>query len=322
MRYIIITDSNVANLYGEKVVEAYRVLGHDVDLIIVAAGEASKSIKSFESIASQMADRGLSRDTTVVALGGGMITDLAGFVASVYCRGVPLICLPTSLLAMVDAAVGGKTAINLSHAKNWAKNWIGSYYFPQKIILYFPFLETLPETEWENGIVEILKIGLIADPTLFYDASTLSIQTLVFRAIEAKRRIVAQDPYETGCRSLLNLGHTVGHALEALSEYTLSHGRAVAMGIVIEARLSYELGLLPANDWSLIEASFPKTELSISATQLMNQLKMDKKSRLGVPHFVLLEAIGRPHLKEGRFCHPVPEEVLTRILYDAGMCPC
>lgn len=246
-----------------------------------------------------------------------MVTDLAGFVASLYCRGIPLVCMPTTLLAMVDAAIGGKTAINLPQCKNW----IGSYYFPQRVILHFPFLETLPDAEWENGIVEILKMGLIADPGLFYDFSTLSVPALVFRAIEGKRRIVAQDPYETGYRSLLNFGHTIGHALESLSGYTLSHGCAVAIGIVLEARLSCQLGLLSSQDLRTIEARFPQPEILIAVPQLINQLKIDKKSRSGAPHFVLLEAIGKPYVKEGQFCHPVPENLLTQVLYDACVCP-
>lgn len=318
MKHVVITDSNVARIYGDSIIDSYAALGYDAHLMTVPPGEASKSIATFEYLCAQMADKGLGRDTTVVALGGGMITDLAGFVASSYCRGIPLICMPTTLLAMVDAAIGGKTAINLSYGKNL----IGSYYFPERVILHFPFLETLPDHEWENGIVEILKMGLIADPELFNDFSTFAIPNLVFRAIEGKRRIVAQDPYETGCRSLLNLGHTMGHALEALSEYTLSHGRAVAMGIILEARLSYELGLLSSTDLHTIESRFPKAEFSISATQLMNQLKIDKKSRRGIPQFVLLEAVGKPHVKEGRFCHPVPENILTQVLYDACVCSC
>jgi 3-dehydroquinate synthase len=318
MKYAVITDAHVAPLYGEELVRVLRANRYTSDLFVVPAGESSKSLDAFQKLCSQMYAQGCGRDTTVIALGGGMITDLAGFVASTFCRGVPVIYMPTTLLAMVDAAIGGKTAVNLPEGKNL----IGSYYFPQKVLLHFPFLKTLPDEEWENGFVEILKMGLIADPDLFYGFSKLSIETLVFRAIERKRRIVAQDPYDQGRRSLLNLGHTIGHALEALSDYTLSHGKAVGIGIVIEARLSHKMGILSAHDLHHIEATFPSTEFVTTPDALIRQLKVDKKARHGTPYFVLLEKIGKPYIKDGCFCHPVPETLLRQVLYDPSLCSC
>jgi 3-dehydroquinate synthase len=301
-QYVIITDTNVAALYGK--------LCPSIPLFTVLPGEQSKTLVSAQALSSQMIRSGCDRNTTVIALGGGMITDLAGFVASTFCRGVPLILIPTTLLAMVDASIGGKTAVNLPEGKNL----IGSYYFPKQVILHLPFLETLPSAEWENGAVEILKMGLIGDPDLFYNFSHFSTAALIDRAIEGKRRIVAQDSYETGCRSLLNLGHTIGHALETLSNYTLSHGRAVAMGIVLEARLSHAMGLLPQEDLDAIEKGFPSFQLQFSPEQIITALKADKKSKGGIPHFVLLEKIGRPHVMESRFCHPVPISMLREVL--------
>ncbi len=300
MKHAIITDTNVAELYGKKMGK---------DLFIVPAGEQSKSLQTYQTLLSQLILAGYGRETTIIALGGGMITDLAGFVASTFCRGVPLILIPTTLLAMVDAAIGGKTALNLPEGKNL----IGSYYVPEKILLHPPFLETLPAAEWENGIAEILKLGLISDPDLFYYPQPL--EKMILRAIEGKRRIVAQDPQEKGCRTLLNLGHTIGHALETLSNYTLSHGRAVSFGIVLEARLSSALGLLPHEELAAIEARFPPVSIPFNPERIIEQLKRDKKSQGGIPHFVLLERVGRPYLGGGRFCHPVPESLLTQVLY-------
>lgn len=295
MRYAIITDSNVAALYGSS------------DCFVVPAGESSKSLETIETLASKLSQQGYGRDTTLIGLGGGMITDLTGFLATIFCRGVPFILIPTTLLAMVDASIGGKTAINLAEGKNR----LGSLSFPQKVIVHPPFLSTLPDIEWENGFVEILKVGLLKDPDLFYQASQLPIKELIHRAIEVKRRIVAQDPCETGPRALLNLGHTVGHALEALSHYTLPHGKAVATGIVLETRLSHALGALSSQDLHTIEARFPPPLVPYEPHQILQQLFADKKTKNGVPHFVLLKTIGEAHI------HPVDMEMLREICLRA-----
>jgi 3-dehydroquinate synthase len=305
VKYAIITDSNVAALY--KIPHCF----------VVPAGESSKSLQTIESLALDLSRKGYGRDTTIVGLGGGMITDLAGFLATVFCRGVSLVLIPTTLLAMVDAAIGGKTAVNLSGGKNL----IGSTTFPEQVIMHLPFLNTLPGAEWENGLVEVLKVGLLADPELFYNLSNIPVPLLIQRAIEVKRRLVARDPYDTGCRALLNLGHTIGHALETLSNYTLSHGQAVACGIVLEARLSHAMGLLSITDLLTIENRFPLACTSLDPHQIIQQLAVDKKSKGGIPHFVLLEKIGTPYIKEGQYCHPVDLDLLTQVLHEACLCP-
>ncbi len=306
MKYAFITDSNVAALYGKP------------DFFVVPAGEETKNIHTVEYLASELSQKGYGRDTTIVGLGGGMIMDLAGFLSSIFCRGVPLILIPTTLLAMVDAAIGGKTAVNIADGKNI----LGAMKFPEKVIMNLSFLETLPNQEWENGLIEILKIGLLFDPFLFHELPSLPLSRIVQRAVEAKRRVVAQDPYEKGSRALLNLGHTIGHALEALSNYKEAHGKAVSKGIVIEARLSHAMGLLSSSDLKRIECRFPPVELLFSPEQIIEKLRADKKTRKGIPHFVLLEKIGVPHLKAGLFCHPVKKHLLTQVLDEACMCSC
>lgn len=297
MKYAVITDTNVAALYGKP------------DYFVVPAGEHSKSLQTLEYLASQLVKRGYGRDTTIIGLGGGVITDLAGFLASSFCRGVPLILIPTTLMAMIDAAIGGKTGVNLPEGKNL----VGSTIFPEKVIVHLPFLETLPDHEWENGFIEILKIGLVSDPFLFFQMSHLSLSNIVNRAIEAKRRILAQDPYDQGCRALLNLGHTIGHALEALSNYAISHGHAVAAGIVLEARLAHLMGILPFDDLQIIENHFPPVEVHFDPEQIWEKLKTDKKSRGGIPHCVFLEKIGVPYVRNGHFTHPVDESLWMKL---------
>ncbi|MBP7074644.1 MAG: 3-dehydroquinate synthase [Rhabdochlamydiaceae bacterium] len=304
MKYAVITDSNVAALYGKE------------NCFVVPAGESSKSIQIIEKLACELVQKGYGRDTVIVGLGGGMICDLAGFLASIFCRGVPLILIPTTLLAMVDASIGGKTAVNVPEGKNL----LGSTIFPEKVILHLPFLETLPDAEWENGIIEILKVGLLFDPDLFFHFSDLSLSSVIERAIEAKRRIVAQDPYDKGCRALLNFGHTIGHALESLSNYTLPHGKAVAAGIVIEARLSHVLGFLPSHDLDAIENHFPPLRLNYEPEKILAKLSSDKKAKGGVPHFILLKSIGEAYVKDGCFSHPVDTALLTKVLNETCLC--
>jgi len=305
MKYAVITDSTIAAIYGNK------------NCFIVPAGESSKSIHMIEKLTSELVQKGYGRDTVIVGMGGGVICDLAGFLSAIFCRGVPLILIPTTLLAMVDASIGGKTAVNVPEGKNL----LGSTVFPVKVILHLPFLKTLPSDEWENGIIEILKVGLLFDPDLFFHFSDLAISSVIERAIEAKRRIVAQDPFDKGCRALLNFGHTIGHALESLSNYTLSHGKAVAAGIVIESRLSHALGFLPSHDLDAIENRFPPLQLNYEPEKILAKLSSDKKAKGGVPHFVLLEKIGEAHVKDGCFSHPVDPSLLTQVLNEACLCP-
>ena len=294
MKYAIITDANVAALYN-------------IEGLIVPAGESSKSIEMVQYLASQLAEQGYGRNTTIIGIGGGMVTDLAGFVASTFCRGVPLILIPTTLLAMVDAAIGGKAAVNIPDRKNL----LGSFILPEKVILHLPFLETLPDVEWENGVIEILKIGLLVDPYLFYHFSHIPLHELVHRAIEAKRRIVARDLHDKGARGLLNLGHTVGHALEALSGYTLPHGKAVGYGIVIEARISHAMGILSRDDLEIIEAHFPPVDIHLDGLL----------QKLGQP-FVLLKKIGEPFVENEQYKHTVPYAIIKEVLDATCLCSC
>jgi 3-dehydroquinate synthase len=245
-----------------------------------------------------------------------VVTDLAGFLASTFCRGVELILIPTTLMGMVDAAIGGKNGVNTEHGKNM----IGSLYASQKLLICPEFLKTLPESEWFNGGVEMLKAGLVADAEFFHEFSSIPIPEAIDRAIEIKRRIIARDPHDKGLRRVLNLGHTIGHALETLSDYQISHGQAVAAGIVLEAQMSYEMGILKKEALDQIKQRFPPVTLSFDFKSIFDVIRRDKKGEDGCPRFVLLQDIGVPLFAEGAYCTEVPYEVLQKVLNDAALC--
>ena len=244
---------------------------------------------------------GIDRNSSIVALGGGTVTDLAGFIASTYLRGISLYLIPTSLLAMVDASIGGKTAINTVVGKNL----LGSFYFPKAIYIDTFFLQTLPRRELISGLAEIIKYGCIYDASLFEllenTASKHSIDflaTIINRSLSIKQKIIEQDVYNKEIRHILNFGHTLGHGIELCERYTISHGQAVALGMLGEAYLSHRKGKLPYSDFiricSLIRMCSFDLRISsyITPLDLFNALARDKKTRSQVPHCVLLTAIG------------------------------
>ena len=233
----------------------YLQLGLEAILFSFPNGEQHKSRATKEKLEDQLFEKELGRDICVIALGGGVTTDLGGYLAATYCRGVPLVMMPTSLLGMVDASIGGKTGVNTPYGKNL----VGSIYQPKKVLIDPATLQSLPLKELRNGIVEMIKHGLIldrdyftylnehADQLLELDLSIL--EKAIFESCRIKREIVEQDDRESGKRNLLNFGHTVGHALENLTHYSLAHGEAVAIGILVESHLAVQLGHLNSNDF-------------------------------------------------------------------------
>lgn len=284
---IVITDENLA----KRAPEGF--------LIVVPPGEQSKSRSCKAWIEDQMLEAGFGRDAHIVAFGGGMICDLAGYVAATYCRGIAWTAIPTSLIAMVDASIGGKVGINTPHGKNL----VGAFHPPSKIILDFKHLETLPEKEWKNGEAEIIKCGLIADPLLLNEPRSLRS---IKRAIEIKKEVVTADPQEKGLRRILNFGHTVGHAIETVSNYQVSHGVAVANGMRVASRLS---ALSPA-ELEKIEAILQHFEEIPLSNDMLEVMRLDKKARGGLPRFVLLEKIGSVRSFDEEYCTPVDLEEL------------
>lgn len=295
----------VVVIADEKVADLYRI---PCDLLICISNEKTK--ENYESIIKQLFLAGANRHTTLVAIGGGTICDLVGFVAATFMRGIPLILIPTTLLAIVDASIGGKTAIDTP----FGKNLIGSIYFPKMIYSDLDTLKTLPESEWINGMAEILKMGLIFDPTLFAQEYS---DALVEKSVLAKIAIVEKDPYENDLRRILNFGHTLGHGLEKLGE-EIPHGQAVALGSLAESHLSMALGFLSEEEFEKIQIPYQKFNLRLptgySRKKLYELMRYDKKKKDGFNRFVLIDQIGRALPFQGDYCYPVSQMQLEGTL--------
>ncbi len=323
-KIVIITDDNVNKLYGEKIKKLLAQTGQPVYLLSFAAGEDHKSRETKAMLEDKMLAQQCMRDTCIIALGGGIVTDLAGFVAATYCRGIPVIYIPTTLLAMVDASIGGKTGINTPHGKNL----IGTFTQPMRVYIDVDFLKTLSKEEFNNGVAELIKHAIIADKNLFEELAenplevhrTKELQDMIYRSCDIKRKIVEQDPEEKNIRKLLNFGHTVGHALEAASDYQIRHGEAVALGMIIESYISAELGLLDKSLTDKIAQVLCSYELpltiqnTINLEKLMGYFKLDKKNLNNEIYCVLLEDIGKPYVLGESYAHPVSEELVERFL--------
>jgi 3-dehydroquinate synthase len=298
---VLVTDENVGELYAAKVIANLRAADLKVTELRILPGESQKSIEIASRIWEFCTNSGVERKGLILALGGGVVGDLAGFVAATYLRGIPWLNLPTTLLAMVDASLGGKTGVNLSSGKNL----VGSFHAPKAVLADLEALSTLPETEMRNGMAEVVKHGVIADPTLFAicEQGGMSagqrLNEIVSRAMAVKIGIIQLDPYEGDIRETLNFGHTIGHAVEVASDFTIPHGEAVAIGMVAETRLSEELGFMKS-DWSdrlvrtLSGIGLPiEIPTSIDRNRLLDAMKFDKKRLSGVLRFALPISIGQ-----------------------------
>ncbi|MHB1192615.1 MAG: 3-dehydroquinate synthase [Longimicrobiales bacterium] len=326
-RYALVADSNVAPLYGEEAVAACRAGGARADLFVFPAGERHKTREWWATLTDRMLDAGLGRDSTVVAIGGGVTGDLAGFVAATYLRGVPLVQVPTSLVAMVDASVGGKTAVDLPAGKNL----VGAFHPPRLVVADPETVATLPVPERAEGLAEAVKHGAIGDAVYFSDleadadallsADPAAIRSAVHRSVELKAGIVSADEREAGLRQVLNFGHTLGHALEAASSYGVGHGTAVAAGMILEARLGEWLGVTEAGTAQRIQDALSRFGLGRvpmpagGASEVAALLSGDKKTRRGEVRFVLLARVGAVAPGEG-WSHAVPADLVKRVLAD------
>lgn len=305
-RAVIITDANVAPLYAEHVCGILLHAGIDPTVLTIPAGEQSKSLSVVETCLEQMASKQHDRNSFVIALGGGVVGDLAGTVASLYMRGLPLVQVPTTLLAQIDSSIGGKVGVNLNAGKNLA----GSFYPPKLVLSDLATLKTLPKCQMCNGMAEAIKYGAIDDAELFtwIEKNLKSIQALdpesltrlITRCSEIKVKLVTQDPHDKGIRASLNFGHTIGHAIENVAGYgTYSHGEAISIGMVAAAHLSMKhTGLSPHDTASLVnllnQTGLP-VELNnstITEQALMRAMRTDKKNSEGHINFVLLTRIG------------------------------
>jgi len=301
---IVITDANVAPLYGDTVLSSMRDAGFTVSLEQIPAGEPSKNLEIMADIYERAIAAGVDRRGFVVALGGGVVGDLSGFVAASLFRGVRFVQVPTSLLAMVDSAVGGKTGVNLASGKNL----VGAFHQPELVIADTDVLQTLPPEELVAGMAEVVKYGVIYDAELFAflersvsDILALdpaAIAHIVKRSCEIKADVVRQDEREGGLRAILNYGHTLGHAVEKVTGYKqYLHGQAIGIGMAYAAHLSADQHGLPAEHVQrqlalLTELGLPTRDASLDIDALRTAMSVDKKSIASIPKFVLASAIG------------------------------
>lgn len=324
---VIIADEAVWENYGLSLQASLLAVGVSLSHILIPSGEESKSFARFEALLEQLLALPIDRNTSLIALGGGVVGDLTGFTASVALRGVPFIQVPTTLLAQVDSAVGGKTAINTQAGKNL----VGSFYQPRLVLSDVNVLESLPERQRKAGYAEIIKYGLLGDARFYEwclengarilagDGEALSHAIAVSCA--SKARIVEEDERESGARALLNLGHTFAHALEAETGFgdRLLHGEAVGIGMVLAAALSHELGLLAdasleaelaTHFQSLGVRAFPhEVQENWDVERVLSHMYKDKKTERGRLNFVLFRAIGHTHVEKN-----VPAEIVLKLL--------
>jgi 3-dehydroquinate synthase len=304
-RCAIITDSNVEKLYGAQVKDALAKSSFDPSVISIPPGEASKSLATLEIIYDRMTAVGLDRSSAVFALGGGVVGDLAGFAAATYLRGVPLVQIPTTLVAQVDSALGGKTGVNHRHAKNL----IGAFYQPRLIVADVATLATLPDREFREGLAEVIKYGAIMDAPMIADlehgldailARKLeALEAVVARSLAHKAAVVSADEREDGLRKTLNFGHTIGHAIEASAGYgKYFHGEAVAIGMVAASRLSSAYAGFSADEASRLQRLLERAGLPTAmpsdwrSDEFLRALSLDKKRASGAIEFILLDRIG------------------------------
>lgn len=318
---VVITDTTVRELYADTLSRGLTGAGFDISVLEIPPGEEQKTLEAAGGLYEKLTGAYAERTTPVIALGGGVIGDLAGFVAATYMRGVPLIQVPTTLLAQVDSSIGGKTAVD--HGR--LKNMIGVFYQPRLVAADVATLKTLPEVEFASGMAEVIKTSAILSRELFSyiednmekararDAAVL--EEIVSRTARLKAGVVARDERESGLRAILNFGHTVGHTVESASAFGLKHGQAVAIGMVAEAKISNRAGRIKESDVTRLKAVIGEAGLPVDIPQLdvgemMTAMRHDKKVAAGKIRFVLLNAIGEAYVTDDVGASLV-EEVLT-----------
>ena len=321
-KVIIVTDTQVAPLYAETVGKSYQAAGFETAVLTVPAGESSKSPEQLAWLWEQMAALGITRTDCVVALGGGVVGDLAGFAAATILRGVDFIQIPTTLLAQVDSSIGGKTGVDFSRYKNM----VGAFYMPKLVYMNLQTLSTLPERQFYAGMGEVLKSALIKDGMFYgwiinslyeiYDKDPETIRLMIYNCCNIKRMVVEKDPTEQGDRALLNLGHTIGHAVEKAKNFELLHGECVALGIVAAAFISYKREMLTFDEYYEIRDMFvpfnlPITIEDVDPEEILKLTKSDKKMEAGRIKFVLLKKIGKAVID-----HTVTDEELRMGIHE------
>ncbi len=328
-RFAVISDSHVSSLYSHNVAKRLGQLGLGVEEISFPAGETHKTRETKAKIEDTLLERGFGKNSCFIALGGGVTLDLVGFVAATYCRGVPFVSLPTSLLAMVDASIGGKTGVNTP----CGKNLIGAFSLPSWVWIDPDFLRTLPPQEWKNGWVEIIKIAAVLSARFFVVLEHIPLpirdeqpmEPIITHSCSLKQSVVEEDPYDRGKRQLLHFGHTVGHGLEGFFSYQISHGQAVAVGMLLEGHIALQKGLFSLRAWTRLYTLLLRYEIDLylpripSAEELFFAMRVDKKSRYAQePKCVHLQEIGEPMERSGEYSFALSRSELAKALVFYG----
>lgn len=327
-KVLVVSNPIVFRRYGEQVMASLRQAGFQAAHHLLPAGERYKTLNSIQKVYDTALTHHLERSSTIVALGGGVVGDMSGFAAATWLRGIHFVQVPTSLLAMVDAAIGGKTGVN--HPQG--KNLIGAFHQPRLVLIDPQVLQTLPAREFRAGMAEVIKYGVIWDAELFAQLEAAKrldqqryvseelMQTILTRSCQAKAHVVSQDEKEAGLRAILNYGHTIGHAVESLTGYkVVNHGEAVAIGMVAAGQIAVELGMWEAGATQRQQALIEKTGLPIKLPPGMDieaivaALQTDKKVEAGKVRFVLPTAIGAVKVTD-----QVPSEVIREVLRGMG----
>lgn len=324
----IVTDSNVNKLYGSTIKDLLASFYQQCTLFEFQAGEENKHLETVKEIFEHLIEHSFDRKDLLIALGGGVTGDITGFAASTYLRGIDFVQIPTTLLAQVDSSIGGKTGIDFLQYKNM----IGAFYMPKLVYINISVLHTLPARQFSSGMGEIIKHGLIQDREYYYflknhieniQAREYDIlETLIYRSLQIKGGIVERDPHELAERALLNFGHTVGHAIEKLSDFQLAHGECVALGMIAASYLSYTIGNLSKSELLDIEEVMEqyvlsinwnefKEKFSLTAEEILKVTKKDKKMEAGRIKFILLSAIGSAYITR----ELSDEQILSAIAY-------
>lgn len=324
-RYVVIADDTVAGFYAERVIASFA--GTDPVLLRIPPGETHKTRLTWASLTDEMLDAGCGRDTTVIALGGGVVGDLAGFVAATFMRGIPFVQVPTTLLAMIDASIGGKTGVDAPAGKNL----VGAFHQPKAVIADPQTLATLPMHHLRAGAAEAIKHGVITDaayfdvlagtlPGLLADPAGDAMHELIIGSITIKAGVVLGDERERGMRKILNFGHTLGHAIETASDYRLLHGEAIALGMVFESRLAERLGIAVAGTSSRVRDVVERAGLpvalpaSLSPERLLALTRTDKKARAGAVEYALPVAVGTMAGADSRWSVRVRDDDVIAVL--------
>jgi 3-dehydroquinate synthase len=322
--FVLVTQNSLIPKVAAPLIKKLKEKNIPYCLLTFPPGEKYKTRKTKEYLENQMFRYSIGRESAILSLGGGVVSDLAGFLAATYMRSLPLIHVPTTLVGMIDAAVGGKTAVNTPYGKNT----VGAFYQPKAVFIDSLFLQTLPRQELQNGIVEMIKYALIEDPKIFSMLEKKSGQILsqnafldemIFTCLSIKKRMVEEDEMDREVRRLLGFGHTLGHAIESSCNYRISHGMAVYLGILGESFLSMRKNLLSKKSFERISALFTRFEiglppLTISKRKVLSCLSQDKKRTGKKASFVLLKDIGYPQINSSGYIHEVEKELVEEMV--------